>query len=57
LGLLLAYPFSEALVLTRPLWQWGQIFTTIYWFGFSASLFTALQMIFLLYLFEQHMVD
>lgn len=37
--------------------RWGQLYTSIYWAGFAASLFTALQILFLGYLFAQHMVD
>lgn len=36
---------------------WGRLYTSIYWVGFAASLFTALQILFLSYLFAQHMVD
>ncbi|NJL48449.1 MAG: hypothetical protein HC929_14460 [Leptolyngbyaceae cyanobacterium SM2_5_2] len=41
----------------KVLQRWGQLFTAVYWFGFCASVFTALQMVFLLYLFAQHIVD
>ncbi|MBD1872221.1 hypothetical protein H6F75_01890 [Nodosilinea sp. FACHB-131] len=37
--------------------RWGQLYTSVYWAGFAASLFTALQILFLSYLFAQHMVD
>ncbi|MFQ4139518.1 hypothetical protein PGN35_024705 [Nodosilinea sp. PGN35] len=37
--------------------HWGQLYTALYWAGFAASLFTALQILFLGYLFAQHMVD
>jgi heme/copper-type cytochrome/quinol oxidase subunit 2 len=37
--------------------RWGQLYTSVYWAGFAASLFTALQVLFLGYLFAQHMVD
>lgn len=37
--------------------RWGRIYTSVYWVGFAASLFTALQILFLGYLFAQHMVD
>ncbi|MGG6240718.1 hypothetical protein ACQ4N7_19025, partial [Nodosilinea sp. AN01ver1] len=36
---------------------WGRIYTALYWTGFAACLFTALQILFLGYLFSQHMVD
>ncbi|PSN15150.1 hypothetical protein C7293_08605 [filamentous cyanobacterium CCT1] len=38
------------------LW-WGRLYTALYWTGFAACLFTALQILFLSYLFSQHMVD
>ncbi|MBD2105748.1 hypothetical protein [Nodosilinea sp. FACHB-13] len=37
--------------------RWGQLYTSVYWAGFAASVFTALQVLFLGYLFAQHMVD
>lgn len=37
--------------------RWGQIYTSVYWAGFAACLFTALELLFLGYLFAQHMVD
>ncbi|MBE9157156.1 hypothetical protein IQ265_10010 [Nodosilinea sp. LEGE 06152] len=37
--------------------RWGRIYTSVYWAGFAACLFTALQILFLGYLFGQHMVD
>lgn len=36
---------------------WGRVYTALYWTGFAACLFTALQILFLGYLFSQHMVD
>ena len=36
---------------------WGRMYTALYWAGFAACLFTALQILFLGYLFGQHMVD
>jgi hypothetical protein len=44
-------------VSTEALQRWGKVFAAVYWFGFSASVFTALAMVFLLYLFGQHIVD
>ena len=37
--------------------RWGRIYTSVYWVGFAACLFTALQILFLGYLFAQHMID
>lgn len=37
--------------------RWGRLYTAIYWMGYAASLFAALQILFLSYLFAQHMVD
>lgn len=36
--------------------RWGQFYTTVSWTGYAASLFAALQILFLGYLFAQHMV-
>ncbi|MBW4463342.1 MAG: hypothetical protein KME47_24340 [Nodosilinea sp. WJT8-NPBG4] len=37
--------------------RWGQLYTSVYWAGFAASLFIALRILFVSYLLNQHMVD
>lgn len=41
----------------RAIKRWGQAYSALYWAGFAASLFTVLQILFLGYLFAQHIVD
>ncbi|MGF1519066.1 MAG: hypothetical protein ACFCVB_14880 [Nodosilinea sp.] len=41
----------------RAIKRWGQAYSALYWAGFAASLYTVLQILFLGYLFAQHIVD